>query len=98
MRCAMFKYSLGHLAFVLALTLSPGFAQAETAQEIVAKADQVRNADKPFRATNTLTEYKSGQPVIRNVLLIFSKIDPASHQFFNLVRFVDPPRDAGKMV
>ena len=80
------------------LCAAPTAAGAESAQEIVAKADAVRNPEKPFRATTTLTEYKGGNPVNRNVLLIFSKIDPATRQFFNLVRYIDPPRDAGKMV
>ncbi|MGZ3402089.1 MAG: outer membrane lipoprotein-sorting protein [Phenylobacterium sp.] len=70
----------------------------ESAQEIVAKADAVRNPDHPFRGVTTLTEYRGGKPAERNVLAIWSKIDPASHQFHNLVRYVDPPRDAGKMV
>jgi outer membrane lipoprotein-sorting protein len=82
----------------LILVSVQGQARAEIAQDIVAKADVVRNPDKPFRGTTTLTEYKSSQPVNRNVLLIFSKIDPSSRQFFNLVRYIDPPRDAGKMV
>jgi outer membrane lipoprotein-sorting protein len=82
----------------LILVSVQGQARAESAQDIVAKADVVRNPDKPFRGTTTLTEYKSSQPVNRNVLLIFSKIDPSSRQFFNLVRYIDPPRDAGKMV
>ncbi len=73
-------------------------AQAETPQEIVAKADSIRNTDKPFRAKSTLVEYHSGQPTDRNVVMIYSKIDPKTRQFYNLVRYVEPPRDAGKMV
>lgn len=83
---------------IAAALIAGSYARAETAQEIVSRADAVRNPEKPFRGTTTLTEYKAGQPVNRNVLLIFSKIDPATHQFFNLVRYIDPPRDAGKMV
>ena len=87
------------LAAVLALFLfAPAWAAGDSAQDIVAKADLVRNAQKPFRATNTLIEYRAGVPQNKNVLLIFSKIDPGTHQFFNLVRYIDPPRDAGKMV
>ena len=74
----------------------PSFA--ETAQEIVARADAIRNPDKAFHARTTLIEYRSGQPTDRNVLTIYSKLDPATRQYFNLVRYVDPPRDAGKMV
>ncbi|MBI3675355.1 MAG: outer membrane lipoprotein-sorting protein [Proteobacteria bacterium] len=93
----MFRTRVGLFAALL-LCLSPAATRAEDAQAIVAKADQVRNPQQPFRGTTALTEYKSGQPINRNVLLIFSKIDPATHQFFNLVRYIDPPRDAGKMV
>lgn len=91
-------FSWKALAVATLLCVAPSVADAETAQEIVAKADAVRNPEKPFRGTTALTEYKGGNPVNRNVLLIFSKIDPATHQFFNLVRYIDPPRDAGKMV
>lgn len=73
-------------------------AFAESAQEIVARADAIRNPSKPFRATSVLTEYRAGTPADRNVLLVYSKIDPATHQFRNLARYIDPPRDAGKMV
>jgi outer membrane lipoprotein-sorting protein len=111
MRCAMFSVMGSHdptrrrfvdllLGALVAAILvgASGEAHAESAQDIVAKADTVRNAQQPFRGTTTLTEYKSSQPVNRNVLLIFSKIDPSSRQFYNLVRYIDPPRDAGKMV
>jgi outer membrane lipoprotein-sorting protein len=83
---------------IAALLVSTTATAAETPQDIVAKADEIRNAQKPFRVTTTLTEYRGGTPSDRNVLLIFSKIDPATHQFRNLARYVDPPRDAGKMV
>lgn len=85
------------LAAAILLLGAPAFA-AETAQDIVARADAIRNPEKPFRATSVLTEYHSGTATDRNVLFIFSKIDPATHQFRNLARYVDPPRDAGKMV
>src|SRR5215472_6360999 len=97
MLSAMSRLSIVFSA-AIALTLCLSGAHAESAQDIVAKADTVRNPEKPFRGTTTLTEYKSSQPVNRNVLLIFSKIDPSSRQFFNLVRYIDPPRDGGKMV
>ena len=91
------------IAFRIALVATMLFvasaaAAAETAQEIVAKADAIRNPDKPFRTTTVLTEYHSGQPADRNILYVYSKIDPATRQFRNLARYIDPPRDAGKMV
>ncbi|HKD20664.1 MAG TPA: outer membrane lipoprotein-sorting protein [Rhizomicrobium sp.] len=71
---------------------------ADQAQDIVARADAIRNAGKPFRTTTVLTEYRSGQPTDRNILTVYSKVDPATRQFRNLARYIDPPRDAGKMV
>jgi outer membrane lipoprotein-sorting protein len=71
---------------------------AETARDIVAAADQVRNPGQPFRSRTTLTQYVNGKPASQNVLVVYSKEDPASGQFRNLIRYVAPPRDAGKMV
>ena len=83
---------------VLVLLAATGAAAAEAPQDIVAKADAIRNPGKPFRSTSVLTEYRSGQPADRNILVVYSKIDPATRQFRNLARYIDPPRDAGKMV
>lgn len=81
-----------------AVVLGVGFgAVAQTPREIVAGADKVRNPGQPFRSTDTLTEYVSGRPRNRDQLVIYAKEDPASHQFRNLVRYVEPPRDAGKI-
>jgi len=71
-------------------------ALAETPQEIIAGADKVRNPSQPFRATDTLTEYVAGKPKDQDQLVVYAKEDPATRQFRNLVRYVAPPRDAGK--
>jgi len=85
--------------FVLSLVLiSCGAQAAPTAQEIVAASDKVRNPGQPFRLTSTLQEYVGGQPRDRVVLTVYAKEDAATRQFKNLVRYVDPPRDRGKMV
>ena len=90
------------LATAMAVCLTPGWAAAQsatpTAQEMLAASDKVRNPGRPFRLTNTLTEYRSGQAVNRSVLTVFAKEDAGSGQFRNIVRFVDPPRDQGKLV
>jgi outer membrane lipoprotein-sorting protein len=85
------------LSIAAVLGLAP-VAHAETAAEIVAAADKVRNPGKPFRSTSTLTEYVSGKPKNQNVVVVLAKEDPATHQFRNLIRFAQPARDAGKMV
>ena len=72
-------------------------ALAQTPQEIIAAADKVRNPGQPFRATDTLTEYVAGSARDQDQFVVYAKEDPATHQFRNLVRYVEPPRDAGKI-
>ncbi|MGH6873089.1 MAG: outer membrane lipoprotein-sorting protein [Rhizomicrobium sp.] len=71
---------------------------AQNAQEIVASADAVRNPDKPFHVTATLTDYKSGNPIDRSVYSVYSKLDPATGQFRDVMIYAAPPRDAGKVL
>src|SRR5580700_435079 len=88
---------------ILALTLV-GVTDAVRAEDtpsaadIVAAADRVRNPAKPFRLTLVLTEYQSGALHDSITLAVHSKIDPATHQYRNLVRYSAPERDAGKLV
>jgi len=84
-------------AATLALLLAAA-AQAQTAQDIVAAADKVRNPGRPFRTVLTLTEYVGGKERDHDTLAVFSKVDPASGQFRNLVQYLEPARDAGKRV
>jgi len=89
--------TLASSALSLLFALASAAAHAQTAQEIIAATDKVRNPGQPFRATNTLTEYVSGNARNRSVIVVYAKVDPASGQFRDLVRYVEPPRDAGKM-
>ncbi len=82
----------------LMFALFASTAQAESAQDIVAGADAVLNPDKPFRLTVTTIEYNAGKPTDRNVFSVYAKADSATRQFRDLVVYVDPPRDAGKMI
>jgi outer membrane lipoprotein-sorting protein len=84
------------LALALAATALPACAQ--TPRDIIAAADKVRNPGQPFRSTDTLTEYVAGKPKDADQLVVYAKEDPATHQFRNVVRYVEPPRDAGKVV
>ncbi|MGC9954326.1 MAG: outer membrane lipoprotein-sorting protein [Rhizomicrobium sp.] len=89
------------IGLAVALLMIVG-ARAETpplsAQDILAGVDRVRNPGQPFRLTNTMIEYVGGQPRDRVVLVVYAREDRQTHQFSNLVRYVDPPRDLGKMV
>lgn len=80
-----------------ALVLSAA-AQAETAQEIVARTDLVRNPGQAYRSVVTLTEYVSGQERNQDSLIVYAKTDPKTRQFRNLVEYSAPARDAGKRV
>ena len=84
-------------SMALALLLA-GAAHAQSAQEIVAAADEVRNPGRPFRTVLTLTEYVGGKERDHDTLAVFSKVGPASGQFRNLVQYLEPARDAGKRV
>lgn len=89
---------IARIAITLAFVLAGTSARAQTAQEIIAAADQVRNPAQPFRSTDTLTEFVSGKPRDQNVLVVYSRINPTTQQYRNLIRYVQPPRDQGKMV
>lgn len=86
------------LASSVALTAEAPAADAPSAQEIIAATDRVRNPGEPFRTTVTLTEYVGGSERNHDRLIVFSKEDRRTHQFRNLIQYVDPPRDAGKKV
>lgn len=91
------KYRFAALPLALALFLA-ATAHAQTAEEIVAATDKVRNPAQPFRSTLRLTEYVGGQERSHDSLVLFSKEDRATGQFRNLVQYVEPARDAGKRV
>jgi len=91
--------SLVAICFLL-VTFTPALSQKPppSAEEIIAASDKVRNPDQPYRSTATLTEYIGGKPHDHDVLVVYAKIDPTTHQFRNLIRYLEPPRDEGKMV
>jgi len=93
------KQWIGSIAAWFALALPFATAvHAQTAQEIVSATDKVRNPREPFRVTLKLTEFVAGKERDHDGLTVFSKEDPATHQFRNLVQYVEPPRDSGKRV
>ena len=88
------------LAAPAALMANRAWAQTApiSAQEMLAKADAIRNPGQSFRVTSTLTDYVGGRPRDKVVLVVFAREDKGTKQFNNLVRYVEPPRDLGKMV
>jgi outer membrane lipoprotein-sorting protein len=86
------------ITFLMTLGSSALAQTAPSAKEIIAAVDAVRNPGQPFRTTTTLTEYVGGKPRDQSVLAVYSKIDPETRQYRNLIRYEQPPRDAGKAV
>jgi len=87
------------IGFLLALALFEGAKAAEpSAQDIVAAVDGARNPGQSFRVVNLLTEYVNGRPQASDQLVIFVRQNKTTRQYDNLVRYVLPVRDAGKMV
>ena len=82
----------------LLMLIGGGHAQAQTAAEIVAATDSVRNPHQPFRSTIRFTEYISGRERDHDAMIVYAKEDPATGQFRNLVQYSEPARDAGKRV
>ena len=89
------------LVFTLALLALAERARADdapSAADIVAAADRVRNPEQPFRLSMTLVEYRAGTARDSITLSVHSKLDRATGQYRNLVRYAAPARDAGKLV
>jgi hypothetical protein len=89
---------IGAAGCVLAL---PGTARAQvnpTAQEIIARSDEIRNPKEPFQMTIQLTEYVNGTARNDVTLTVYSKLAGATERFRNLVRYAEPARDRGKSV
>jgi outer membrane lipoprotein-sorting protein len=69
-----------------------------SAKEVLTASDRARNPDRSFRVTLTIVEYTGNKPRDRTGLVVYSREDKQSAQFDNLVRWAEPPRDAGKLV
>lgn len=85
-------------AFALWLCVAPAAHGAPDAQAILAASDAVRNPSKPFGVVVTLIEYRNRKQTDGNTLEVYSKADRTGGQYHSLIRFVDPPRDANKLM
>ena len=85
-----------HLA--LAMTVVSQAVAAQDAQAVLSASDAVRNPSQPFRVTVTITEYEKGQQVDTSTLVSHSRTLSSGGQYASLVRFVQPARDAGKLM
>ena len=80
------------------LCLAPAAHGAADAQSILAASDAVRNPAKPFGVVVTLIEYRNRKQTDANTLEVYSRADQTGGQYRSLIRFVDPPRDANKLM
>jgi outer membrane lipoprotein-sorting protein len=86
-------------AWVLAALCAPAAALANVdAQAVLAASDNVRNPPKPFGVTVQLIEYRNRKQTEGNTLEVYSKSDATSGQYRSLIRFVEPARDADKLL
>jgi outer membrane lipoprotein-sorting protein len=73
-------------------------AAAPNANDILVASDSVRNPGRSFSVTVTLTEFLGGKQVDTNTLTSYSRTQRQGGDFANLLRFVLPARDAGKLM
>lgn len=79
--------------------VAPYVHAAMDAQALLAASDAIRNPTQPFKVTVTLTEFEKGKQVDSTILTSYARtLDTAGGQFATLVRFVEPARDAGKLM
>lgn len=71
---------------------------APDAQALLAASDAVRNPTRPFRVNVTLTEFEKGSQVNSTTLVSYSRTFEGGGQFASILRFVQPLRDAGKVM
>lgn len=80
-------------------TLSPLPLRAtQDAQALLAASDAIRNPSQPFRVVVHLTEFEKGRQVDASQLVSYAKVLETGGQYATLVRFVEPARDAGKLM
>jgi Outer membrane lipoprotein-sorting protein len=85
------------VAALLAVARAAAMMPAE-AQAALAASDAVRNPQRPFGVLVSLIEYRNRKQTEANTLQVYSKADKSGGQYRSLLRFVDPPRDANKLL
>lgn len=89
-----------HLATVALLGLCTGTASlaAQDPLQMLRDSDAVRNPGRPHRVKVTLVEFEGGKQVNSSTLWTYSRELDNQGQFATLVSFVQPTRDAGKLM
>ncbi|WP_206099425.1 outer membrane lipoprotein-sorting protein [Rheinheimera riviphila] len=93
------KFVFRTLLLSLLLPVFAGQASAtDDAAALLQRADEVRNPRQSYRLTSTLIEYRNGKEISRNQLAVFTRYEAEQQQFRNLIRFLQPRRDNGKLL
>lgn len=93
-----------HLTFllvsivVIAMSIIGDASAAPDAQELLRRSDAIRNPGKQFKVQVQLAEFDGGKQVDASTLQSYSREQESSGQFASLVAFVQPARDAGKLM
>jgi outer membrane lipoprotein-sorting protein len=94
-------------AFIATLAISlgnsrslPAAQPAETAeaQQILAASDAIRNPGRSFGLTTTLIEYRNGRQTDASTVQVYAKAESTTGRYQNLLRFMQPARDANKLL
>jgi outer membrane lipoprotein-sorting protein len=90
--------ALAGMAAAFFFALAPVADAAPDAQALLVASDAIRNPTQPFKVTVTLIEFEKGQQVDTTTLASYARTLESGGQFVTLVRFVEPARDAGKLM
>lgn len=86
------------LLSIFCLLLPAGVAAAPNAEELLRASDAIRNPGRPFSVKITLTEFENGKQVDTSTLMSYSRANTSNGQFASIVSFLQPTRDAGKLM
>ena len=81
-----------------AFLVAASAAAAPDARAVLQASDAIRNPSQPFRVIVTMTEFEKGQQVNTSTLVSFARTLEKGGQFASVLRFMQPPRDAGKVL
>lgn len=86
------------LAASAALPATPWAQPAPDAAQLLADGDRIRNPPGSFSVRLQLTEFRRKQAVNASVLIVYARPAEEGGDYRNLVRFVEPARDHGKLM
>jgi len=86
------------IGFAVAAVLAAGARAEPSGQQIIAQVNTSRTPGHPFRVTDYLTEYMNGQPHDTMRIVVFVKQNRETQEYDNLIKYLEPARDVGKLI